>query len=216
MFLLALNNMPFRSSLFSQYKGDLGAQPFQELIDYVNSNDGLVFWNHMEAPNEIKQKGRVSYKTEPYPEDLLLTSNYTGFQSIADSPIMQIEPGNEWDHVLGEYLQGKREKPVWGYGGNNYLCEDGETKLGEIRTIFLVRQKSRYDVLDAILERYVVEGESVDEIIAADFDADTVRRIARLIDLNEYKRRQAAPGLKVTIKAFGVGRRIPAAQRYRG
>ena len=73
-----------------------------------------------------------------------------------------------------------------------------------------------YDVLDAILERYVVEGQSVDEIIAADFDADTVRRIARLIDLNEYKRRQAAPGLKVTSKAFGVGRRIPVAQRYRG
>jgi NAD+ synthetase len=73
-----------------------------------------------------------------------------------------------------------------------------------------------YDVLDAILERYVVEGQSVNEIIAADFDADTVRRIARLIDLNEYKRRQAAPGLKVTSKAFGVGRRIPVAQRYRG
>ena len=73
-----------------------------------------------------------------------------------------------------------------------------------------------YDVLDAILERYVVEGQSVEEIIAADFDADTVRRIARLIDLNEYKRRQAAPGLKVTSKAFGVGRRIPVAQRYRG
>ncbi|MBC8325175.1 MAG: NAD+ synthase [Verrucomicrobia subdivision 3 bacterium] len=69
-----------------------------------------------------------------------------------------------------------------------------------------------YDVLDAILERYVVEGQSAEEIIAADFDADTVRRIARLIDLNEYKRRQAAPGLKVTSKAFGVGRRIPVAR----
>jgi NAD+ synthetase len=73
-----------------------------------------------------------------------------------------------------------------------------------------------YDVLDAILERYVVAGQSAEEIITADFDADTVRRIARLIDLNEYKRRQAAPGLKVTSKAFGVGRRIPVAQRYRG
>ena len=73
-----------------------------------------------------------------------------------------------------------------------------------------------YEVLDAILERYVVASESVEEIIAADFDAETVRRIARLIDLNEYKRRQAAPGLKVTSKAFGVGRRIPVAQKYRG
>ena len=106
MFLLVLNNIPFRSSPFSQYKGDLGAQPYQELINYVNSNGGLVFWNHMEAPNEIKQKGRIAYKTDPYPKDLMLTSDYTGFQSIADFPVMQIEPGNEWDNVLGEYIQG--------------------------------------------------------------------------------------------------------------
>ena len=70
-----------------------------------------------------------------------------------------------------------------------------------------------YEVLDAILDRYVVEGQSVEEIVAADFDAETVRRIARLIDLNEYKRRQAAPGIKVTSKAFGVGRRIPVARK---
>jgi NAD+ synthase (glutamine-hydrolysing) len=70
-----------------------------------------------------------------------------------------------------------------------------------------------YDVLDVILERYVVEGQSAEEIIGANFEADTVRRIARLIDLNEYKRRQAAPGLKVTSKAFGVGRRIPVARK---
>jgi NAD+ synthetase len=72
-----------------------------------------------------------------------------------------------------------------------------------------------YDILDAILEAYVVQGRSSAEIIQSGFDADTVRRIVRLIDLNEYKRRQAAPGLKVTTKAFGVGRRIPIAQRYR-
>jgi NAD+ synthetase len=72
-----------------------------------------------------------------------------------------------------------------------------------------------YDVLDAILEAYVVQGRSTAEIIQSGFDADTVRRVVRLIDLNEYKRRQAAPGLKVTTKAFGVGRRIPIAQRYR-
>ncbi|PYJ59358.1 MAG: NAD+ synthase [Verrucomicrobia bacterium] len=72
-----------------------------------------------------------------------------------------------------------------------------------------------YDVLDAILEAYVVQGRSAAEIIAGGFDEATVKRVVRLIDLNEYKRRQAAPGLKVTSKAFGVGRRIPIAQRYR-
>ena len=169
MFLLALNNMPFKSSPFSQYRGDLGTEPYQELIDYVTSNGGLVFWNHMEAPNKIKQKGRVSYKTEPYPEDLVLTSGYTGFQSVADFPVMQIEPGNEWDNVLNEYLEGTREKPVWGYGGNNYLCENGGTKLGEIRTIFLVRQKSRDEILEAMASgRMYAVRQTGDERISLD------------------------------------------------
>ena len=73
-----------------------------------------------------------------------------------------------------------------------------------------------YEVLDAILERYVVESQSVPEIVTSGFEEATVQRIVRLIDLNEYKRRQAAPGLRVTSKAFGVGRRIPVAQRYEG
>jgi NAD+ synthetase len=72
-----------------------------------------------------------------------------------------------------------------------------------------------YEDLDAILEAYVVEGRSAREIVKAGFKEETVRRVLRLIDASEYKRRQAAPGLKVTSKAFGVGRRIPIAQRFR-
>jgi NAD+ synthetase len=72
-----------------------------------------------------------------------------------------------------------------------------------------------YEILDAILDAYVVENRSVEEIIKSGFDAATVRRVVRLIDLSEYKRRQAAPGLKVTSRAFGIGRRVPVAQGYR-
>ena len=72
-----------------------------------------------------------------------------------------------------------------------------------------------YEILDAILDQYVVQGRSMAEILRLGFPAGTVRQVIRLIDVNEYKRRQAAPGLKVTTKAFGVGRRFPIAQRYR-
>ena len=72
-----------------------------------------------------------------------------------------------------------------------------------------------YDVLDAILEAYVVQCKSPAEIVEAGFQDADVKRVVKLIDFNEYKRRQAAPGIKVTSKAFGVGRRIPIAQRYR-
>lgn len=71
-----------------------------------------------------------------------------------------------------------------------------------------------YETLDAILNSYVVEGRTAVEIIKAGFDKAIVQRVIRLINLNEYKRRQAAPGLKVTTKAFGVGRRVPVAQRH--
>ncbi|MGD0815110.1 MAG: NAD+ synthase [Verrucomicrobiota bacterium] len=72
-----------------------------------------------------------------------------------------------------------------------------------------------YDILDAVLDQYVVHGRSMADIIRFGFEEKTVRQVIRLIDVNEYKRRQAAPGLKVTTKAFGVGRRFPIAQRYR-
>jgi len=73
-----------------------------------------------------------------------------------------------------------------------------------------------YDVLDAILRLYVEDNLSVAEIVAQGFDEKTVRWVQRRVDLNEYKRAQAAPGLKVTSRAFGVGRRMPIAQRYVG
>ena len=72
-----------------------------------------------------------------------------------------------------------------------------------------------YEMLDAILHRYVEEEKSAAEIIADGFDAATVMRIVQLIDRSEYKRRQMAPGIKVTSRAFGFGRRMPIAQNYR-
>ena len=71
-----------------------------------------------------------------------------------------------------------------------------------------------YDVLDGILKAYVEEGKSADDIIALGYEPDIVKDIVRKVDLNEYKRKQAAPGLKLTPLAFGVGRRIPIVQRY--
>lgn len=68
-----------------------------------------------------------------------------------------------------------------------------------------------YPVLDGILHLYVEEGLSIDEIVAEGYVRETVAWVARTVDRNEYKRRQAAPGLRVTTKAFGMGRRMPIA-----
>ena len=71
-----------------------------------------------------------------------------------------------------------------------------------------------YDVLDQILQLYVEENLGAREIAARGFDETTVRWVQRRVDLNEYKREQAAPGIKVSSRAFGLGRRMPIAQQY--
>src|SRR5437016_9889595 len=71
-----------------------------------------------------------------------------------------------------------------------------------------------YDILDQILQLYVEENLSARDIIARGIDEETVRWVQRRVDLNEYKREQAPPGLKVTSRAFGIGRKMPIAQKY--
>jgi len=71
-----------------------------------------------------------------------------------------------------------------------------------------------YEVLDEILRLYVEENLGAEELIRRGFDEETVHWVLRRVDLNEYKREQAAPGLKVTGRAFGIGRRMPLAQKF--
>lgn len=72
-----------------------------------------------------------------------------------------------------------------------------------------------YDVLDPILHHYIVEDASVAEIIAKGFPEDVVRRVVSMVDKNEYKRRQAPPGIKITPKAFGRDRRLPITNAFK-
>ncbi len=71
-----------------------------------------------------------------------------------------------------------------------------------------------YEVLDEILALYVESDVGVTEIVERGFDPDLVRRVAGMVDRNEYKRRQAAPGVKITVKAFGKDRRLPITNRH--
>lgn len=73
-----------------------------------------------------------------------------------------------------------------------------------------------YDVLDAILKEYIEEVKGIEDLVEMGFDKSVVEDVVSRVDRNEYKRHQAAPGLKVTSKAFGYGRRYPLAHRYTG
>ena len=71
-----------------------------------------------------------------------------------------------------------------------------------------------YDLLDGILEGYVERDQSVAAIVADGFPAEVVDRVAAMVDRNEYKRRQAAPGVRITRKAFGKDRRLPITNQF--
>jgi NAD+ synthase (glutamine-hydrolysing) len=72
-----------------------------------------------------------------------------------------------------------------------------------------------YDILDQILRRYIELDEAPDVIVAEGFDPELVARVARMVDRNEYKRRQSAPGVRITQKAFGKDRRLPITNRFK-
>jgi NAD+ synthase (glutamine-hydrolysing) len=72
-----------------------------------------------------------------------------------------------------------------------------------------------YEVLDAILARYMEDDQGIDDIVAAGFELAVVERVARLIRLNEYKRRQAPVGIRITHRAFGRDWRYPITSKFR-
>ena len=72
-----------------------------------------------------------------------------------------------------------------------------------------------YEVLDAILQRYMEDDQAIEQIVAAGFDAADVERVTRLIKINEYKRRQSPVGIRITHRAFGRDWRYPITSRFR-
>jgi hypothetical protein len=150
LFLL-INNHPFKSSPYSQYQGYQEISPYQLLIDYVNSRGGMAFWNHPETKSGQGKLGPIFKDTPPYPHVLIESTNYTGFAALYGDSITIIEPGSIWDKVLKEYCSGQRANPVWGISTADFHKEGGAgEKLGNYATFFLVKSKTKKDILDAL------------------------------------------------------------------
>lgn len=142
---------PFRSSLYSPYRGDLGIAPYQELIDYVNERKGLCFWNYPEQRSGIRRHGPIHVNTPPYPQVLYQSKDYAGFAAIYGDNITVTDPGREWDRSLNEYCRGERSRPPWGISTADFH-EDGRLglKLGAFPTTLLVKDFSKKGILEAL------------------------------------------------------------------
>ena len=125
-----------------------------------------------------------------------------GLAAISDVPKMMV-------YDLARWMNREREIIPW---ATIEKPPSAELKPGQMDQDTL----PPYEILDEILRLYVEENLSALDIAARGFDEKTVRWVQRRVDLNEYKREQAAPGIKVTSRAFGIGRRMPIAQSYVG
>ncbi|MFC1863001.1 hypothetical protein ACFL1Z_03510 [Thermodesulfobacteriota bacterium] len=149
--LFIADHNPFRSSLFTQYDGDQGITPYQEVIDYVESKGGLSFWNYPEQRSGKRKHDPIYVNTPPYPQALHQSKGYTGFAAIYGDNITITDPGGEWDRILTEYCRGQRDDPVWGISTADFH-KDGRLglRLGAFPTTFLVREFSKDGILEAI------------------------------------------------------------------
>lgn len=147
---------------YDQYRGDLGPKPYQNLIDYVNQRDGLIYWAHPEAEN-VSSRGDIGIETKEYSADLAKTYGYAGFTVFYDGYEKTGKPGGLWDELLKGYCRGERKSPVWAIGGLGF-DQGGELSaaMKDLKVILYLSEWSQEAVLAALREgrNYVILGGS--------------------------------------------------------
>src|SRR5713101_8249118 len=153
--LLLFNNYPFGRPPFDVYQDGYGLQPHQRLIQYVREHGGLTVWSMPEVRDFNRygfgRLGVVTVKTDPYPDALLRTTDYTAFGALYEDTITMTDVGGVWDTVLGEYLRGRRPSPIWGVGEAAYHGSGHAGKqLFDVETILWVKERTPAALLDAM------------------------------------------------------------------
>src|SRR5207247_8659760 len=153
--LLLSNNYPFGRPPFDAYEDGNGLQPHQRLIQYVHERGGLSVWSMSEVRDFNRygfgRLGVVTVKTDPYPDALLRTTDYTAFGALYEDTITMTDVGGVWDTVLEEYLRGRRSSPIWGVGEAAYHGSGHAGKqLFDVETILWVKERTPVALLDAM------------------------------------------------------------------
>lgn len=153
--LLLFNNYPFGRPPFDVYQDGNGLQPHQRLIQYVRERGGLTVWSMPEVRDFNRygfgRLGVVTVTTDPYPDALLRTTDYTAFGALYEDTIRMTDVGGVWDAVLGEYIRGRRSSPIWGVGEAAYHGSGHAGKqLFDVETILWVKERTPAALLDAM------------------------------------------------------------------
>ena len=152
--VLLANNFPFRRPPVSPYDPNAGLRPHQAVIDFIAARGGLSAWSLPEARDHqvVTVAGRrATIQTEPYPSDLLATDRFTAFGGVYEDTTTFTEPGQGWDRLLADYLDGRRAAPAWAIGEAAYHREGQAGKrFGDVQTVLLVDRKDPAALLQAL------------------------------------------------------------------
>lgn len=157
---LTVNALPFLKPPSDPYRGDPGIQPYQAFIDAAVRLGGIALWAHPGSVPREQKLGPFALETPPHLEVLLQSRGYTAFNAISGNGLVS---GRQWDLVLGDYVRGRRESPVWAFGGMDVhsLRElQRPAKLSDVQTVFLLKDRTEAEVLSALLKgrMYVLRG----------------------------------------------------------
>ena len=197
--------------------------PIKKLFEAYKETLKEIFQDHSEDTTEENLQARIRGNL------LMALSNKFGWLVLTTGNKSETSVGYStlYGDTAGGFAVIKDVPKTWVYK----LCEHKNEKAGKEVIPASIQTKAptaelrpgqtdqdalpSYDLLDPILEEFVEKDKSVKEIIEQGYPRDVVKEIARLVDINEYKRRQAPPGVKITHKAFGKDRRMPITNRYK-
>ncbi|MFH1904715.1 MAG: hypothetical protein ABIK53_04225 [bacterium] len=134
---------------YDPYHGDIGIIPYQNLIDYANKNNLLCFWSAPEASSNKAVKG-VRIRTNPYPNDLLKSSSYTGFGILYEGYRKVGGIGGVWDKALAEYCNDKRANPVWAIGEIDFHGNGSGKQINSVQTVLPNCKRKKAAILSAL------------------------------------------------------------------
>ncbi len=175
--VLFINGFPFSSFKFDQYHGNMGAAPYQKLINYVKSRGGVTFWEHPEAKN-VDKLDNISIETGAHADYLLSTYGYTGYAVFYEGYEQVGAPDRIWDEALKDYCTGVRPLPIWAIGAMDFeKAGNLDECMKNLRTVFLLSHFTKADALSALKEgrMYISKEKDASKFV---LDKFTVKDIA--------------------------------------
>jgi hypothetical protein len=143
---------PFTSDRYPSWT-EPGLVPHQELIDDVAVRGGATVWSFPEAADSGQRAVgpvRVTWRTEPYPDDLLRTARYTAFGALYEDTTSFEQPGRGWDRLLGEAARRERTRPAWAIGEAGFHALEAGKRLDGVQTVFFADARSEAGLLAAL------------------------------------------------------------------